>query len=215
MIMQYCLKNSLLAHLTTTFDVAVHLLRAAEGASTAEQSGTVFAVVLVSWLHAVQVCPSLAEEFMPGIEERLARLEAVQEIMRLKAIYCRYADADYDAEGIASLFVQDGIWDGGEEFGRHVCRNAIKAFIDRTRGQIRFAAHLVMNPLIEVQDDAHATGKWRLFMPCTAAMETGREARWLLCDYAETYLRLDGRWLFSTIDMKVNFYAPHLTGWAE
>jgi hypothetical protein len=151
---------------------------------------------------------------MTSIEDRLARLEAVQEIMHLKAAYCRFADADYDAEGIAGLFVEDGVWDGGPEFGRHVGRAAIKAFIDATRGQIRFAAHLVMNPLIEVQDAAHATGKWRLFMPCSSVAEAGLEARWLLCDYAETYVRQDGRWLFRTIDMTVNFYAPHLKGWA-
>ena len=119
---------------------------------------------------------------MASVEERLARLEAIDEIMRLKARYCSFADANYDAEGIAGLFVRDGCWDGGPEFGRHVGREAIKAFLNRTRGQIRFAAHLVMNPMIEIQDDTHATGKWRLFMPCTVAEDGGAEARWLLCE---------------------------------
>ena len=130
---------------------------------------------------------------MASVEERLARLEAIDEIMRLKARYCGFADANYDAEGIAGLFVPDGCWDGGPEFGRHVGREAIKAFFGRTREQIRFAAHLVMNPLIEVQDEAHATGKWRLFMPCCpVAAEGGTEARWLLCELDESYVRQDG-----------------------
>ena len=150
---------------------------------------------------------------MASVEERLARLEAADEIMRMKARYCALADADYDAEGIAGLFVPDGYWDGGKEFGRHVGREAIKAFLDATRGQIRFAAHLVMNPIIDVQDATHAAGKWRLFMPCSVAGESGMEARWLLCEYDETYVRQDGRWMFRSIDMKVNFYAPHLKGW--
>lgn len=151
---------------------------------------------------------------MASIEERLARLEAIDEIMRMKARYCAYADADYDAEGLASLFVADGYWDGGPEFGRHVGREAIKAFLDRTRQQIRFAAHLAINPIIEVPDGAHATGKWRLLMPCTVAAEVGTEARWLLCQYDEVYVREDDRWMFRSVDMKVNLYAPHLEGWA-
>ena len=151
---------------------------------------------------------------MASIEDRLARLEAVGEIMRMKARYCAFADADYDAESIAALFVPDGYWDGGPEFGRHVGHEAIKEFLNRTRGQIRFAAHLVLNPIIDVQDDAHATGKWRLFMPCTIASEGIAEARWLLCEYDEAYVRQDGQWMFRSIDMKVNFYVPHLKGWA-
>jgi hypothetical protein len=151
---------------------------------------------------------------MASVDERLARLEAIAEIMRMKAQYCAFADADYDADGIAGMFVPDGIWDGGPEFGRHVGREAIRAFLERTRETIRFAAHLVMNPLIEVQDQARASGRWRLFMPCTVAAADGAEARWLLCEYDEIYVRQDGRWMFKSIVMKVNFFAPHLQGWA-
>src|SRR5579864_2130844 len=101
---------------------------------------------------------------MMSVEQRLARLEAIEEIKALKAHYCAYADDDYDAEGMAALFVPDGVWDGGQEFGRYVGRQEFKNFLDRTRGQIRFAAHLVLNPIIEIQDADHATGLWRLLM---------------------------------------------------
>jgi len=151
---------------------------------------------------------------MQNVEGRLARLEAVAEIQALKARYCAFADADYDAEGIAGQFVPEGYWDGGPEFGRHEGREAIKAFLGRIRTEIRFAAHLVLNPNIEVHDADHASGKWRLLMPCTIARDGGGEARWLLCEYDETYVRRDGRWMFRSIDMRVNFYAPHLKGWA-
>ena len=148
------------------------------------------------------------------IEERLARLEAIEEIKALKARYCAYADDDYDAEGLASLFVPDGIWDGGEEFGRYHGREELKNFLNRTRGEIRFAAHLVLNPIINVQDPTHATGKWRLLMPATVMSEGAKQSRWLLCEYDEEYLRHEGRWMFKSVRMKVNFYAPHLQGWA-
>ena len=44
---------------------------------------------------------------------------------------------------------------------------------------IAFAAHLVMNPIIEVDADT-ARGKWRLIMPCTVKRQNVAEARWLL-----------------------------------
>ena len=50
---------------------------------------------------------------MPSIEERVQRLEDESEIKRLKAKYCEFCDNSYDADEIASLFIQDGVWDGG------------------------------------------------------------------------------------------------------
>ncbi len=40
----------------------------------------------------------------------MARLADIEEIKNLKARYC---DDNYDADGIASLFIEDGIFDGG------------------------------------------------------------------------------------------------------
>ena len=50
---------------------------------------------------------------LEDIERRLRALEDVEAIKRLKARYCAYCDDHYDADGIASLFVEDAIWDGG------------------------------------------------------------------------------------------------------
>ncbi|MBN9509473.1 MAG: nuclear transport factor 2 family protein [Alphaproteobacteria bacterium] len=149
-----------------------------------------------------------------SMDERLARLEAIEEIKALKARYCALCDADYDPDGLAALFLPDGIWDGGP-FGRHEGRAAIRAFFKGISGTIRFAAHLVLNPIIEVQSADRATGKWRLIMPCTVTGDDGAtEARWLLSAYDEEYARHEGAWLFRTLHLTVNFYAPHLKGWA-
>ena len=151
---------------------------------------------------------------MASIEERLARLEAIEEIKALKAHYCALCDADYDPDGLAALFLPDGIWDGGP-FGRHEGREAIRTFFKGISGNIRFAAHLVLNPIIEVQSADAATGKWRLIMPYTLSTAGGAlEARWLLSAYDEVYARYDGAWLFRSLHLTVNFYAPYLKGWA-
>jgi hypothetical protein len=149
-----------------------------------------------------------------SLEQRVARLDAVEAIKRLKAQYCAYCDDNYNPEGIASQFTHDGIWDG-EAFGRYVGRDEIKGFFRRISGDILFAAHLVLNPIIEVQGADHATGKWRLIMPATAQENGKKEARWLLGAYDERYVRIDGVWHFQLLKVHFNFYVPHLTGWAD
>ena len=62
---------------------------------------------------------------MASLEERLARLEAIEEIKALKARYCALCDADYDPDGLAALFLPDAVWDGGP-FGRHEGQEAMK-----------------------------------------------------------------------------------------
>ena len=49
-----------------------------------------------------------------SIEDRLARLEAIEEIKQLKAHYCALCDDNYVPDGLAALFVPDAIWDGGQ-----------------------------------------------------------------------------------------------------
>lgn len=149
------------------------------------------------------------------LEEEVTRLAAIEDIKQLKARYCAYCDAQYDPDGLASLFVEDGVWDGGKEFGRHEGREAIRAFFRGVSGSLVFAAHLVLNPLITVYG-SEATGRWRLIMPCTAKDETGAlQARWLLSAYDEQYVRCDGLWLFRTLRVTTQFFAAHETGWAE
>ncbi len=151
---------------------------------------------------------------MPTIEERLAALEAVEEIKVLKAQYCAYCDDDHDGASIARQFVPEGVWDGGKEFGRHEGRDAIQAYFDGTKPKITFAAHLVLNPMIKVEGPDRAVGKWRLIMPCTVVTPQGPEARWLLSSYDEIYVRHEGCWLFKELHARADLFAPHLGGWA-
>jgi hypothetical protein len=158
----------------------------------------------------------LSEEAMSDIDlkNQLGRLAAIEEIKQLKALYCEYCDHQYNPNGIASLFVEDGIWDG-EQFGRYVGREQIKSFFSRVSGEIIFAAHLVLNPIIEIEDASHASGRWRLVMPATVRAEGKNEARWLLGAYDDRYVRVDGRWLFQSLKTHVNFFTAHLGSWAE
>mgnify|MGYP000173708980 CR=1 FL=1 len=149
------------------------------------------------------------------LESKIARLTAVEDISNLKATYCGYCDAQYDPDGLASRVVEDGVWDGGPEFGKPVGLEAIRTVFRGASGSIVFAAHLVMNPLIEVDGDS-AHGKWRLIMPCTVNNDAGvAEARWLLSAYDEQYVRHNDTWLFKSMIVDSQFFATHADGWAQ
>jgi hypothetical protein len=59
------------------------------------------------------------------LEKRLQTLEDIETIKRLKARYCAMCDAGYDSDGLAGLFTEDAVWDGGS-FGRFEGREAIR-----------------------------------------------------------------------------------------
>ena len=71
-------------------------------------------------------------------EEKVERLSAIEDIKQLKARYCQLCDAGYDPDGIAAMFVEDGVWDGGEQFGCHVGREAIHGFFSGVSSDIVF-----------------------------------------------------------------------------
>jgi SnoaL-like domain len=148
------------------------------------------------------------------LEERVDRLESIDAIKRLKAVYCMYCDAKYDAGGICSLFTVDGVWDGGLSFGCYQGHDQIRNFFEGISGDIVFAAHLVLNPIITVHEN-QARGRWWLHMPCTAINNAGTaEGRWLLSEYDEEYVRIDGEWKFKKLRLDVKYYVPHLQDWA-
>ena len=93
---------------------------------------------------------------LEDLERRIKALEDIEEIKKLKARYCAYCDAGYDADAIAALFTEDAVWDGGMR-GRAEEREGIRDFFAMAPQRLPFAIHMVMNPIIEVEGDA-ATG---------------------------------------------------------
>ena len=126
-------------------------------------------------------------------DARLTRLEDIEEIKQLKARYCAYCDDGYDPNGIAALFTEDGIWDGGRTFGKREGRDAIHRHFEAASQRISIARHQVMNPIINVDGD-QATADWLLFQPCTTPGEEGErdQALWLAATYHDKYRRVEG-----------------------
>src|SRR3954462_10875073 len=99
------------------------------------------------------------------IERRLQALEDAEAIRNLKARYAALCDNQYDADGIASLFAEDAVWES-PALGRFEGREAIRNFFRGASGIFSFAIHYSLNGHIEVDGDM-ARAQWYLFMPCT------------------------------------------------
>ena len=55
---------------------------------------------------------------MSDVEARLQRLEDIEAIKQLKALYCAHCDNNYEPDGIAACYTEDAVWDGSPEFPR-------------------------------------------------------------------------------------------------
>jgi len=148
------------------------------------------------------------------VKENDMSMEVIR-IMNLKNRYMGLCDLGYPPKALSELFVEDGIWTS-QAFGTYRGRKEIEGFFANISSRIVFAAHLALNPIIEVAPNGEeATGRWRILMPFTEEDQGRRTSRWILGDYAEDYTFRDGVWLFKKIDFFVNFNVPHSGDWAE
>lgn len=153
-----------------------------------------------------------------SLERRLARIEDVEAIIRLKAKYADYCDNGYDADGMASLFAEDGIWEGNA-FGVHHGREAIRNHILSFHGQILWALHFMVNPVIDVAPDGlSARGTWILFEPCTLAGEgagSPPDAAIITARYTDEFVKRDGRWWFKKVGAHFDQISNLDQGWVR
>jgi hypothetical protein len=159
---------------------------------------------------------------MPTLEERVANLEAIEEIKKLKAFYAWCADRKYTddherqppaeldrvSREQASVFTEDAIWDGGPNFGVFVGKEAI--YENLRSGPWKFAVHMFLLPHIEVQGD-QATGRWVIWETATLAKDD--TAIFLAATVEEEYVKVDGRWLVKKVVQTNRFMTPFDEPW--
>ena len=145
------------------------------------------------------------------LESRVRTLEDTDAIRNLKARYAELCDDDYNPEGIAALFAEDAVWEGGP-LGRFEGRDAIREFFRGASKIFTFAIHYSLNPQIEVTGDT-ARARWYLFMPCTVS--DGNRAMWRAGIDDEEYVRVNGRWMFKSKKSTGVFSTPFDSGWAK
>lgn len=146
---------------------------------------------------------------MSQIEQRVARLETIEAIRRLKIRYCELCDDNYDPDGLAALFTEDGIWDGGRN-GRAEGREQIRNLWAETAKVASFAVHYITNHIVDLgEDDESASGRCSLWEPITL----NGEAMWASVIYDEKYTKVDGVWRFREMVLNNMFCTPYSAGW--
>jgi uncharacterized protein (TIGR02246 family) len=154
-----------------------------------------------------------------SVEERLQRLEDVRAIEQLKYRYAGYCDNDYDPEGIAGLFTEDGRWVVDGEGGSMVGHEQIKAHFRALSSKISWALHYMIAPRIEIADDGeHATGYFYLLCLCTIEQSddpTQKDAVILTVNYTDQFIKRDGQWLFEELLGRTHQVSNWDQGWVK
>ena len=148
---------------------------------------------------------------MTSIEQRIQRLEDIEAIRQLKHRYCAFCDDNYNKDGIAGLFAEDAVWNGGA-FGLAEGRAAIKELFEKAPAAIRFAVHSVSNGIIDVTGDT-ATGEWLLWQPMV--MRQDDQALWLSAAYKDEYVRTPAGWLIKRLTLDLRMLSPYEAGFGK
>ncbi|MEW5735659.1 MAG: nuclear transport factor 2 family protein [Thermodesulfobacteriota bacterium] len=152
-----------------------------------------------------------------GLEERVRRLEDLEEIRRLKSLYCHLVDRSVSGEAAATEelmghFTEEA-WGEYGDFGRYEGRENLALFFGQVvPGILSFTAHMVHNPLIDIHGD-EAVGRWYFEVPCT--LREKNLAGWLQGRYEEGFVRRGGTWKWAFIKASFDYATPYDQGWAR
>jgi hypothetical protein len=144
----------------------------------------------------------------------LDRLEAIEEIRTLKALYCRWADRGYDTAGddaarFAALFVADAVWTGG----RSAAAVGLAEIAARFESFRPFGFHFLTNGIVEVDlVFGRARARWSALAPSTDHDGT---ALWIAGTYDDEIVPTPEGWRFARVTFRPALRTPYEDGWAR
>ena len=144
---------------------------------------------------------------MSSLEDRLRRLEDVEAIRRLDAVYCRLLD-DGAWSPLVDLFTPDGVFDGLSLVRGRADLAAF--FAGLPDGGLTAFWHHVSNLEIDVDGD-RASVRSLLWQPCVVDgvphVAAGR--------YADTLVRTASGWRYQVKQVRFSYWAPLAQGWDQ
>jgi len=145
------------------------------------------------------------------VAKAVNELRDIEALKQLQARYCHLVDARRWKD-LAALFTEDATCNYGF-FGSFKGRDEImsKFFAPLDQG-VSFMAHMVHNPLIEVQGDT-ASGSW--YLTAQTTLEPIKQAVWVMGVYQNRFKRVGGGWKFTSIDFEFWYYSRYEQGWAK
>ena len=142
---------------------------------------------------------------MSSVEDRLRRLEDVEAIRTLDAVYCRLLD-DGDWPALVHLFPPEGVFDGLRRVeGR---ADLLAFFAELAEAGLTAFWHHVSNLEVAVDTDT-ATVRSLLWQPCVVDgvphVAAGR--------YADELMRTQAGWRYRVEQGRFSYWAPLTDGW--
>ena len=152
------------------------------------------------------------------LDAKLGRLEDVDAIQRLIVTYARGCDRGNDPETIGPCFAEDGTWEC-KGFGKYHGREKLARGLHGIAGEkIWWSLHYMISPLIDIAPDGlSATVFWYLWESATVPNPHTDEAEshWIGGTYDCQCVKRDGRWLFQSMELKLNMVSPYDDGWVK
>ena len=158
------------------------------------------------------------------LEARIARLEAIEEIRRLKhENYCLAIDRGVcKREPQAFSPLVDRLADDVDVCFTGIGRMQGKAgaaafFTEGVPSMLSWCQHRVSNPIIEIGAGGDtASGHWYVFCPALGTEQSlaGKGPVVIIGRYIETYARRDGRWLWTKLHAELDVMESASTFWS-
>ncbi|MGI4879066.1 MAG: nuclear transport factor 2 family protein [Janthinobacterium lividum] len=145
-------------------------------------------------------------------------LRAKSDIADLIVTYARACDVGNDPVRLRPLFTDDATWTCkgfGTFVGGDGCALGLKAVAGE---KIWWSLHNMISPLIEIDaSGTEAAGFWYLWEAATMPNEHSGKAEpyWIGGTYDTRFRRVDGRWQFSAVELKLNMATPAAEGWVK
>lgn len=136
-----------------------------------------------------------------NLEERVALLEARNELSDLVARYCHMIDAR-DYAGASELFDEDASFTVPDE--RTTGRDAVRAFLQTQLERYEFTYHYVHSQVIDTIEGDRARGV------VDAHAEHGEDGTCLLAGirYVDVYRRGASGWGFQERELQIRYFLP-------
>ena len=150
---------------------------------------------------------------MMSLEERIKRLEDMESIRQLIAVYAYNLDDGYNPEGVAALFTEDGAWiiEGSEIRGR----DNISAQCRKLSRLASWTMHNLGTESIQVEN---GSGICKFYGQALQSMKdayANEDSYVFLSVYEAQCVQENGKWLFSRMEAHTMQTAVWSLGWVK
>lgn len=160
------------------------------------------------------------EARLTALEVEVTRLRDIETIKQLRWDYSRACDDNHNPDWLIPMFTENAEIVLNKPFSGTVSGHAALREMFENNAEVNgitWTLHYYLQPLIKVAPDGvTATGNWYLWeLAVMPDADGNEEAVWVAGEYLDDYVKEEGVWKFSRIDVNVNLLSPYSEGWVK